>query len=63
MRLDHGTIANTILTAPGWARAGITSAADHVREDAASELARAILERVTCDAADEPDPDQLGLAL
>lgn len=36
-------VAETILAAPGWARAGITAPKPHLRIDAAHELARVII--------------------
>ena len=42
-RLDPDVIAFAILTAPGWARVGITAPTESIRKDAAQELARAIL--------------------
>ena len=61
-RIDPVLIANTILTAPGWARAGLTAPKEQLRHEAASELARAIVDQLSS-ARDEPDPNQLGLAL
>ncbi|WP_225008043.1 DUF6771 family protein [Novosphingobium percolationis] len=43
MRIDTDTIAQAILSAPGWARVGITAPDEHLRHDAARELACAIL--------------------
>lgn len=40
----EATIAEALLTAPGWARIGITAPSEWVREEAARELARAVLE-------------------
>lgn len=61
-RIDSVLIARTILTAPGWARAGLTAPKEALRHEAASELARAIVDQMSS-AQDEPDPNQLGLAL
>ena len=61
-RLDAQRVAEAILTAPGWARDGITAPTSHIRVAAANELARTILE----DAGREgqaPLNDQPGLAL
>lgn len=61
-RIDTARIAETILSAPGWARVGITAPTSHIRVEAAFELARAIIEGAK--AGDEPaSPDQLGLSL
>jgi transcriptional regulator GlxA family with amidase domain len=43
-RLDIEDMASAILSAPGWARVGITAPARHIRDDAAQELARSIAE-------------------
>lgn len=37
-------IADALLAAPGWARVGIAAPAEHIREAAAIELARAVLD-------------------
>lgn len=52
-------ISAAILSAPGWARVGITAPNERLRHDAAHELARAILNG----SAGGPDPAQLPLAL
>ena len=58
-RIDPSRVAETILSAPGWARVGITAPASHIRVAAAHELARAILEGVgqeaECAAGDRFD--------
>lgn len=41
-RIALPLIAKAILTAPGWARAGITAPSSTVREDAAQALAQSI---------------------
>ena len=60
MRIDNPqTIADAILQAPGWARVGITAPTPVLREEAARELAHAILQ-----ASETPEgipPDQLQL--
>ncbi|WJS98184.1 DUF6771 family protein [Novosphingobium humi] len=61
-RLDQSLIAEAILQAPGWARIGITAPSPVMREDAAAELARTILERAQAPAT-APAPDQIGLGL
>lgn len=45
-RIDQELIAIAILSAPGWARVGITAPKPCLREDAALALARAIAETV-----------------
>lgn len=58
-RADPMQIAEALLAAPGWARIGITAPAKHLREEAALELALAVLgERYA-----EQSPDQLTLSL
>lgn len=61
-RLTPTLIAEAILQAPGWARIGITAPSPVMREDAAAELARAILDHAQTPATD-PARDQIGLAL
>lgn len=61
-RLDQSLIAEAILQAPGWARIGITAPSPVMREDAAAELARAILDYAQTPAANPPT-DQIGLGL
>lgn len=58
MPTDEAAIAQAILAAPGWARVGITAPAERLREDAARELARAVLEGREPPAT---SPDQLKL--
>jgi hypothetical protein len=60
MRLepDSFAIARAILSAPGWARVGITAPVERLREEAAHELARAILDAPT---ERESSADQLSL--
>lgn len=45
-RIDDTTIADAILSAPGWARVGISDPKPWLREDAAIELARFIRSQV-----------------
>lgn len=54
-RIEEAAIANAILKAPGWAKVGISAPKEQLREDAARELARVIL--------DCTDDSQLKLAL
>lgn len=60
--IDTARVAETILSAPGWARVGITAPTSHIRVEAAFELARAIVESVRA-GAEPQNPDQLGLSL
>lgn len=62
-RIDQLTIAATILHAPGWARVGITAPTETLRDAAAHELARTIIERIGGDQREASSPDQLPLAL
>jgi hypothetical protein len=62
-RIDQTTIATTILTAPGWARIGITAPTESVRDAAAHELARTIIERIGGDPRELSNADQLPLKL
>lgn len=62
-RIDQATIATTILTAPDWARVGITAPTETVRDAAAHELARTIIERIGGDQREASSPNQLPLAL
>jgi len=55
-------LSSAILSAPGWARVGITMPDKRLRERAAEALAQAILDRVF-EAGALPDPDQLDLSL
>jgi hypothetical protein len=60
--IDTARVAETILSAPGWARVGITAPTSHIRVEAAFELARAIIESVK--AGPEPtSSDQPELSL
>lgn len=45
-RIDPRLIADALLAAPGWARLGLTEPRDHLRQDAAAELARAVADRL-----------------
>lgn len=62
-RIDQSTIAATILHAPGWARVGITAPNETLRDAAAHELARTIIERIGGMTGDAVSPDQLALML
>ena len=61
-KIDTARVAETILSAPGWARVGITAPTSHIRVEAAFELARAIIESMRV-SAEPSSPDQLGLSL
>lgn len=52
-------IADTILSAPAWARVGITAPSERLRQEAALELARSILG----EEGHREDPAQLRLML
>jgi hypothetical protein len=53
-------LSDAILSAPGWCRVGIAMPDEAMRHRAASELARAIVERLSTPAH---DADQFTLAL
>jgi len=57
---NPAVMASAILAAPGWARVGITVADERMRERAAQELARSIVEQLSPAPADAAD--QLPLA-
>lgn len=57
-RVAPDQLAQTILSAPAWARVGITAPDELMREEAALELARSILGEDYCD-----DPRLLALML
>jgi hypothetical protein len=59
-RPDTTTLAKVILTAPAWARVGITAPTEVIRDAAAQELALQIGKLVGA-ATDEPDPRQIAL--
>jgi hypothetical protein len=59
-QIDSQQLKEAILTAPAWARIGITVRDPRMREKAATELANTIVERLT-DYPGLPDPDQLSL--
>lgn len=61
-RIDPRQLSDAILTAPGWARVGITMPDQHMRQRAADELAATIVERLTR-ADQQPDRDQLSLPI
>lgn len=59
-RIDPDQIADALLAAPGWARLGLTEPSEHIRRQAARELALAIVEDLGGDTG-VPDPGQLAL--
>lgn len=46
-RIDQQELSAIILTAPAWARVGITMPDEEMREKAAAELALTIVERLS----------------
>jgi len=56
------TTRDALLTAPGWARVGLTFGDDRLREAALNELAASIARRIENPPV-EIDPAQLRLAL
>lgn len=65
MRIDDPQapqhIAHALLAAPGWARVGITAPKEHLREEAARELARVVLQGT--EEVPDVSPDQLHFSL
>lgn len=61
-RIDPQEISAIILSAPAWARVGITMPDEEMREKAAAELALTIVERLS-DFPAIPDHNQLILPL
>ena len=43
-RIDEQSVAEALLHAPGWARVGLCAPAEWMREEAARELARAVID-------------------
>lgn len=60
-RADPAAIATAILEAPGWCRVGITAPGEHLRQQAAKELALSIASALKGHPV--PDRDQLPLPL
>jgi len=52
-RIDLPQIAHAILSAPGWARVGISAPNERLREEAALELARALVGSERHDSGDQ----------
>ncbi|MCY1672112.1 hypothetical protein OVA07_13980 [Novosphingobium sp. SL115] len=53
-RIDRTRIADALLNAPGWARVGLSDPKPWLREDAALELASAILRHAETPKDSEP---------
>lgn len=62
LRIDEADVTDAILSAPGWARVGITMPDPAMRQRAASELARAVLVGLGVDATID-DANQLELPI
>lgn len=60
-RFDQASLADALLTAPGWARVGLSAPTLLMREDAAGELARVILDRLDEVPVQEMRQEQLPL--
>ena len=60
-RFDEATLADALLTAPGWARVGLTAPTSMMREEAACELARVIIDRIEHPVVHEVPQEQLPL--
>jgi hypothetical protein len=64
MRLDETDVTDAILSAPGWARIGITMPDPAMRQRAACELARAILAGIGLDTTiDDANQFELPICL
>jgi hypothetical protein len=59
-RIDPDQIAEALLSAPGWARLGLTERSEHIRRQSARELALAVIEEMGGDTG-AADPNQLAL--
>ncbi len=59
--IDAREVADAILSAPGWARIGITVPNEHLREKAALEVALAVVEHFDPPPADAGDQYRLAL--
>lgn len=44
IRIDEQSVAEALLHAPGWARVGLCAPTSWMREEAARELARAVID-------------------
>lgn len=62
-RLDKNAIADALLSAPGWAKLGLTEPREHLRIDAAMELAGAVVDHLSTSAASAIAGEQQALAL
>lgn len=60
-RLPEASITEALLSAPGWARVGLAAPTETMREQAARELARAVLEGG--ERQRDASPDQLTFRL
>lgn len=60
-RIDPAQITDALLTSAGWARVGLTAPSEHLRHQAAKELALTICERINPSPAG--NTDQLPLPL
>lgn len=62
-RLDKNAIADALLAAPGWAKLGLTEPREHLRIDAAMELAGAIVDHLSPPVSRAIAGEQQALAL
>ena len=62
-RLDKNAIADALLSAPGWAKLGLTEPREHLRIDAAMELAGAILDQISPPVSHATADEQQAMAL
>lgn len=63
IRLDKNLIADALLSAPGWAKLGLTEPREHLRIDAAMELAGTIVDHLSPPASPAAAGEQQALAL
>ncbi|MES2288151.1 MAG: DUF6771 family protein [Pseudomonadota bacterium] len=62
-RIDETAIATILLRAPGWARVGLTVSDERLREAAAGELARVIVDEMDERFPEPFNPDQLAFKI
>lgn len=60
-RIDEISLSEALLTAPGWARVGLTAPTVWMRENAARELARVILTELDQSSPAQETQEQLPL--
>lgn len=60
-RIDETTLSDALLAAPGWARVGLSAPTVGMRENAARELARVILDEMEQASTSPCEQEQLPL--